>query len=173
MRRFIPEHDKNWLRLIIFAYALGVCFLIIVVSITGYSLSHPELGLTEKNPLIASLIERYGLVSGLFLGLLSAIFWPLFAWSLFMVYIVVRSKYRFNSILADCLAFSLMSSFGIGYLLFYSINMANDVSCLLVRDSPPVVVSLMDLSYMLFLLTFLVSSSVLAFLYYRTRKQTH
>jgi len=143
-----------------------------VVSITGYSLSHPELGLREKNPFIASLIERYGLVSGLFLGFLSGIVWPLFAWLLFMVYIVARSEYRFNSILADCLVFSLMSSFGICYLLLYSINMVNDASWLLVHDSPPVVVSLMNLSDMLFLVTFVVSSGVLAFLYYRTRKKT-
>jgi hypothetical protein len=77
------DPDRNWKMFLIVIYSLAFSFLILVVSVTYYSLSHPELGLIEKNPFVSSLISQYGLAMGIFLSVLASVFVSLFCFGSF------------------------------------------------------------------------------------------
>lgn len=167
------DPDRNWKMLLIMIYSLAFFFLFVVVLVTGYSLSHPELGLTESNPFISSMISKYGLAIGIFLGVLSSVWLPLLLWVSFLVYLKACSKYDITNILLDCLMYSVLSSYGLAMLFFYLTDTANDVSWLLFHRSSFAAASLMDILTNLFILTFVVSLCIFPVLYYLTRRRTH
>jgi hypothetical protein len=93
--------EKGWLRFLVFIYGMTVCLLLVTASVTAYVLSHPELGLKERNPIVRDYVSTYGLELGLLLVNLYNIGTIFFSWLLFASYLVLGKKYRWKKTLAD------------------------------------------------------------------------
>lgn len=61
---------NRWLLTLKFVYVLAFVFLLVMLAVTAYALSHPELDLVETNPLVRAYMSEYGLVGALLIVVL-------------------------------------------------------------------------------------------------------
>jgi hypothetical protein len=120
-------------------YSMTFCFLLVTAFVTAYVLSHPELGLEERNPIVRDYVSQYGLELGLLLVNLHNFGIVIFSWILFASYLVLSRKYRWKRTFADSLVYAAMSAYGLYMLISWFLNAANDVSWLLFRSNPYVI----------------------------------
>jgi len=162
---------KDWVLLVVYGVALAL--LVVTASVTAYVLSHPEIGLKERNPIVRDYVSKYGLELGLLLVNLYNFGTIFFSWILFTSYLVLSRKYRWKITLADSFAYGAMSAYGIYLLISWLLNAANDVYWLLFRSNPHVISAIWeswDSPYRYLALTiFLVLFSIVH--YSMTRKQ--
>lgn len=123
----MTDLKKNWLGFLVLIYSLTLCFMIVVVLMTSYALSHPELGLIEGNPAIRSLFSKYGLALGLLLGFLQNTLFLFFFWPLFVCYIKLMKEYYWYKVYGDSIAYSWMSAYGLSACIFSFLDMINDI----------------------------------------------
>ena len=127
------------MRFLVVIYSVAFCFLLVTAFVTAYVLSHPELGLQERNPIVRDYVSRYGLALGLLLVNLYNLGIVIFAWILFASYLVLSRKYRWKITFADSIIYAAMSAYGLYMLISWLLNAANDVSWLLFRSNPYVI----------------------------------
>jgi len=142
--------------------------------VTGYVLSHPELGLKETNPIVRDYVSKYGLELGLLLVNLYNFGTIFFAWLLFISYLALSKKYRWKKTVADSFVYGMMSAYGMYLLISWLLNAANDVAWLLFRSNPHVISALWEswdsLSPYLTLAIFFALFSIV---HYSTRRNQH
>lgn len=138
-------NKRSWLRSLVFIYGITFCFLLVAASVTAYVLSHPELGLKEKDPITRACISNYGLIGGLVLVNLYNSAMILLFWPFFILYLILRRKYKRNNILADSIAYSGIAAYGMYQLISWMLNAASDVSWLLFYSCPYVITATWDL----------------------------
>ena len=141
-------------------------------SVTAYVLSHPELGLKETDPITHAHISNYGVLGGLILVNLYNSATILVFCPSFILYLIVRRKYKWNNILADSIAYSGMVAYGLYVLINWLLNAANDVSWLLFYSCPYPITATWDLWMSLpFHLTLAIFGALLPIVYYSIRKK--
>ena len=136
--------EKSWLRFLALAYGVTCCFLLVAASVTAYVLSHPELGLTERNPIVRDYVSKYGLELGLLLVNLYNFGMIFVSWLLFISYLALSKKYKWKKTLADSTVYGMMSAYGLYLLISWLLNAANDVSWLLFHPNPHVISALWE-----------------------------
>lgn len=128
---------KDWFLILVYGLAL---FLVVVAAlVTTYVLSHPEIGLKERNPVVMDLVSKYGLTVGLLVVNLYNMVMIFLPWFIFIPYLLLRKKHRWDNILADSLAYSSMAAYGFYMLISWLLNAANDVSWLLFNSCPHII----------------------------------
>ena len=165
---------SSWLRFLVFIYSIAFCFLLVAASVTAYVLSHPELGLTETNPIVRDYVSQYGLELGLLLVNLYNFGMIFVSWLLFISYLVLSKKYKWKITLADSIVYGMMSAYGLYVLISWLLNAANDVSCLLFRSNPHVISALWESWDSLNpYLTLAILLAVFSIIHHSTRRNQH
>ena len=164
--------ESSCFRILVFIYSVTFCFLLVAASVTAYVLSHPELGLKERNPIVRDYVSQYGLELGLLLVNLYNFGTIFVSWLLFLSYLALSRKYEWKQTLADSVVYGMMSAYGLYMLISWLLNAANDVSCLLFRSDPHGISALWEswdsLSRHVTLAIFLVLFSIV---HYSTRRK--
>ena len=170
------DSQKSWLRFLVLVYGAAFCFLLVAASVTVYVLSHPELGLTERNPIVRDYVSQYGLELGLLLVNLYNFGTIFVSWLLFISYLALGRRYRWKKTLADSVVYGMMSAYGLYVLISWFLNAANDVSWLLFRSNPYVISALWEswdsLSRYLTLAILFVLFSIVHYSARRTQRDT-
>ena len=134
--------DSSWLTFLVFIYVLAFCFLLVAALVAAYVLSHPELGLKERNPIVRDYVSKYGLELGLLLVNFYNFGTIFVSWLLFISYLALSKKYEWKITLADSLVYGMMSAYGLYVLISWLLNAAHDVAWLLFRSNPYVISAL-------------------------------
>ena len=130
---------KDWF--LILVYGLTLFFVLVAALVTAYVLSHPEIGLKERNPVVVDFVSKYGLTVGLLLVNLYNAAKILLPWFIFISYLLLRRKHRWDNIHADSLVYSVMAAYGFYLLISWLLNAANDVSWLLFNSCPYMIIA--------------------------------
>lgn len=125
---------KDWCLLVV--YELTLFLVVVAALVTAYVLSHPESGLKERNPVVIDLVSEYGLLVGLLMVNLYNMVMVMLLWGIFIPYLRLRKRHRWEHILADALVYSGMAAYGFYMLLSWLLNAAHDVSWLLFNSCP-------------------------------------
>ena len=128
---------KDWFLLVV--YGLALVFVVVAALVTAYVLSHPEIGLKEVNPVVIDFISEYGLAVGLLVVNLYNMVMIMLLWVIFIPYLLLRKRHRWENILADALVYSIMAAYGFFRLISWLLNAAHDVSWLLFNSCPYVI----------------------------------
>jgi hypothetical protein len=164
--------DSKWLTLLKLIYVFAFSFLLVMVVVTAYGLSHPELGLEETNPLIRAYMAAYGLVGALLIALLVNVSVLIFAGLFFTLYRMFQRRYNWHHPLIDAIAYSIVATFGLYALITWLLNAVNDVSWLLFYSCPDVITATWDLWMSLpFHLTLAIFGALFPIVYYSMRKE--
>ena len=159
------DHEKTLLIFFRLIYVLAFLFLFVVVAVTAYGLSHPELGLVETNPLVRAYMAAYGLVVALLIAILVNSSVLIFSWIFLTLYRIFQRQYNWHNPLIDSIAHSLVATFGLYALIAWALNALNDVSWLLFHSCHDVIGALWgfweNMTIYLMLATFLVLFLVL------------
>lgn len=134
----------DWFRFLKLLYVLAFVFLCVMVAVTAYALSHPELGLVETNPLVRAYMTAYGLVGALLIAMLVNASVLIFSGLFFTLYRMFQRRYNWHHSLIDSAAYSLVATFGLYALIAWALNALNDVSWLLFRSNPYVISALWE-----------------------------
>ena len=117
-------------------YALAFFFLLVTASVTGYGLSHPELGLVEADPLVRAYMAEYGLVVTLLIATLINSSVLIFSVLFITLYRMFQRRYNWHNRLIDAIAYAIVATFGLYALIVWSLNAINDVYVLLFHSVP-------------------------------------
>ena len=128
---------KDWFLLLI--YGLTLFLVVVATLVTVYVLSHPESGLEERNPVVVDLVSEYGLTVGLVVVNLYNMVMIMLPWVIFIPYLLLRKRHRWENILADALVYSAMVAYGCYMLISWVLNAAHDVSWLLFNSCPHII----------------------------------
>ena len=128
---------RDWCLLSV--YGLALVFVVVAVLVTAYVLSHPEIGLKERNPVVIGLVSEYGLLVGLLVVNLYNLVMVMLPWVIFIPYLLLRKRHRWENILADSLVYSGMAAYGFYMLISWLLNAAHDVSWLLFNSCPHII----------------------------------
>ena len=120
-------------------YGLALALLVVTASVTAYVLSHPEIGLKERNPVVIGLVAEYGLTVGLLVVNLYNMVMLMLPWVIFIPYLRLRKRHRWENVLADSLVYSGMAAYGCYMLISWVLNAAHDVSWLLFNSCPHII----------------------------------
>ena len=159
---------KDWFLLVVYGVALAL--LLMTASVTAYVLSHPELGLKERNPIVLDYVSKYGLELGLLLVNLYNIATIFFSWILFTSYLELSRKYRWKITLADSFVYGAMSAYGIYLLISWLLNAAHDISWLLFNSCPHLIAAIWKLWDNAIYLIPAILADLLPLVYYLMRK---
>ena len=117
------QSRKCWLRFLKLVYVLAFSFLLLImVAVTTYGLSHPELGLVETNPLVRAYMAEYGLVVALLIAMLVNSSVLIFSGLFFTLYRMFQRRYDWYSPFIDAIAYSLVATFGLYALITWLLN---------------------------------------------------
>ena len=128
---------KDWFLLVV--YGLALVLVVVTALVTAYVLSHPESGLKERNPVVIGFVAEYGLLVGLLVVNLYNMVMVMFPWVIFIPYLLLRKRHRWENILADALVYSGMAAYGCYMLISWSLNAAHDGSWLLLKSYPHII----------------------------------
>jgi len=134
---------KDWFLLVV--YGLALALLVVTALVTAYVLSHPESGLKEVNPVVIGLVSEYGLMVGLLVVNLYNMVMIMLLWVVFIPYLLLRKRHRWENILADALVYSVMAAYGFFRLISWLLNVAHDVSWLLFNSCPHIITTIWKL----------------------------
>lgn len=159
---------KDWVLLVV--YGLALALLLVTASVTAYVLSHPESGLKERNPVVIGLVSQCGLTLGLLVVNLYNMVMLMLPWVIFIPYLRLRKRHRWENILADALVYSGMAAYGFYMLISWLLNAAHDVSWLLFNSSPHIVTATWEIWDNAIYLIPAIFAGLLPIVYYLMRK---
>ena len=160
---------RDWFLLVV--YGLALVFVVVATSVTAYVLSHPEIGLKERNPVVMDLVSEYGLTVGLLVVNLYNMVMIMLPWVIFIPYLQLRKRHRWKNILADSLVYSGMAAYGSYMLISWLLNAAHDVSWLLLNSCPPIITATWKLWDNATYLIPAISAVLLPIVYYLMKKE--
>lgn len=160
---------KDWSLLVVYGVALAL--MLVAASVTAYVLSHPESGLKETNPVVLGLVAEYGLLVGLLVVNLYNMVMIMLPWVIFIPYLQLRKKYRWENLLADALVYSIMVAYGLHRLISWFLNAAHDLSWLLFNSCPHIITAAWKLWDHAIYLIPAILSVLLPSVYYLMRKR--
>ena len=133
------QGEQNLLKFLKTIYTLALAFLFVMVIVTAYGLSHPELDLVETNPLVHAYTAAYGLVGALLIAMLVNASVLIFSALFFTLYRMFQKRYNWHNPLIDAIAYALVATFGLSALITWLLNAAKDVHVLLFHSSHPAI----------------------------------
>lgn len=119
-----------------------------------------------------SLLLQYGLIGGLFLGVLYSTVYLFFFWPFFILYFKIRKKYDWNNNLADSIVYSWMSAFGLSLFIHFWLDAINDICWLLFHTCPDIIITALGLSGRMFHLA-VTFFFILFLIVHQTMKRTN
>jgi len=160
---------KDWFLLVVYGSALAL--LVVTALVTAYVLSHPESGLKEVNPVVIGFVSEYGLLVGLLVVNLYNMVMIMLLWVIFIPYLRLRKRHRWENILADSLVYSGMAAYGFYMLISWLLNAVHDVSWLLFNSCPYMIVAVREFWESAIYLILIILAVLLPLLYYLMRKE--